>query len=49
MAAIAKGSINFEDEKLNLTMRASPREGLGISIGSVANSFFKLALNTVDS
>jgi hypothetical protein len=42
MATIAKGSINFEDEKLNLTMRASPREGLGISIGSVANSFFKL-------
>jgi uncharacterized protein involved in outer membrane biogenesis len=42
MATIAKGSVNFEDEKLNLTVRASPREGLGISIGSVANSLFKL-------
>ena len=42
MATIAKGSIDFEDEKLDLSMRASPREGLGISIGSVANSFFKL-------
>jgi uncharacterized protein involved in outer membrane biogenesis len=42
MATIAKGSINFRDEKLNLTMRVAPREGLGISIGGVANSFFKL-------
>jgi len=42
MAFVAKGNVNFEDEKLNLTMSATPREGLGISIGGVANSFLKL-------
>ncbi len=42
MAVIAKGNVNFDNEKLNLTMRAAPREGLGISIGGIANSFFKL-------
>ena len=42
MAIIAKGYVNFENEELNLTMSAAPREGLGISIGGVANSFFKL-------
>jgi uncharacterized protein involved in outer membrane biogenesis len=42
MAFVARGNINLKDEKLNLTVNASPREGLGISIGGVANSFLKL-------
>ena len=36
------GRVNFKNEKLDLAMRAAPREGLGISLGGVANSFLRL-------
>lgn len=39
---ITRGDVNFADESLNLSLRATPREGIGISIGGVANSFLKL-------
>ena len=42
LTIVSQGSINFEDEALNLTMRAKPREGIGISLGGVANSLLKL-------
>jgi hypothetical protein len=42
MSIVARGNLNFGNERLNLTMRAAPREGLGISIGGVANSFLRL-------
>jgi uncharacterized protein involved in outer membrane biogenesis len=42
MLVIARGNVNFGTEKLNLSIRATPREGLGISIGGIANSFLKL-------
>nr|NIL94982.1 hypothetical protein [Woeseiaceae bacterium]NIP21644.1 hypothetical protein [Woeseiaceae bacterium] len=36
---VATGDIDFETEKLNINFRAKPREGIGISLGTVANSF----------
>ncbi len=39
---VTKGSVNFGTEQLSLSVQAKPREGLGISIGGVANSFLKL-------
>jgi uncharacterized protein involved in outer membrane biogenesis len=42
MAIVARGNLNLGNEQLNLTMQATPREGLGISIGGIANSFLQL-------
>jgi uncharacterized protein involved in outer membrane biogenesis len=39
---VASGDIQLDDESLNVNVRAKPREGLGISLGGVANSFVKL-------
>jgi hypothetical protein len=39
---LAKGNVDFESEALSISMRAKPREGIGISIGGVANSFLRL-------
>ena len=39
---VIKGTVNFGTEHLSLSVQAKPREGLGISIGGVANSFLKL-------
>ncbi len=36
------GGANFADESVDLSLRATPREGIGISVGGVANSFLKL-------
>jgi hypothetical protein len=36
---LATGNIDFETEKLNINFRAKPREGLGVSLGTLANSF----------
>ena len=36
------GGANLADESLNLSLRATPREGIGISFAGVANSFLKL-------
>lgn len=37
-----RGNVDFGNEHLGLSVQATPREGLGISIGGVANSFLKL-------
>ncbi len=42
MAVVIRGNVNLGSEQMNLSLQATPREGLGISIGSVANSFLKL-------
>jgi uncharacterized protein involved in outer membrane biogenesis len=42
MTVIVLGGLDFNTEKLDLAIRAKPREGLGISIGGVVNSFLKL-------
>ena len=42
VTVVADGGIDFSDESLNVSVRAKPREGLGISLGGIANSFFKL-------
>jgi uncharacterized protein involved in outer membrane biogenesis len=42
MAVIVGGNVNLGSERLNLSLQATPRKGLGISIGGVANSFLKL-------
>jgi hypothetical protein len=36
---VVSGAIDLGTEALNLTFRAKPREGIGVSIGTVANSF----------
>ena len=42
LAIVTWGKLNFENERLDLSIQAAPREGIGISLGSVANSFLKL-------
>jgi hypothetical protein len=39
---IVVGDLDFNTEKLDLAIRAKPREGLGISVGGAVNSFLKL-------
>ncbi len=42
MAIVVRGGVNLGSEQLDLSVQATPREGLGISIGGVVNSFLKL-------
>jgi autotransporter translocation and assembly factor TamB len=42
MAIVVLGKVNLGSERLDLSVQATPREGLGISIGGVVNSFLKL-------
>jgi uncharacterized protein involved in outer membrane biogenesis len=42
MTVFVLGDLDFNTEKLDLAIRAKPREGLGISIGGIVNSFLKL-------
>ena len=42
LAVVARGKVNLGSERLNVSIQATPREGLGISIGGIANSFLKL-------
>ncbi len=42
MMLVGDGRVTLEDEALDLSVRAKPREGFGISLGGVANSFVKL-------
>ena len=42
LTIVARGTVNFGNERLGLSVRAMPREGLGISISSVAASFLKV-------
>jgi len=39
---VATGKIDLRDEKLNIGFRANPREGIGISLGTVANQLLSL-------
>lgn len=42
LTIIMSGNVNFESEKLDISLRSKPREGFGVSLGGVANSFLKL-------
>jgi len=42
LTIITSGNVNFGNERLDATLRSKPREGLGISLGGVINSFLKL-------
>ncbi|NIL94995.1 MAG: hypothetical protein GTO71_11320, partial [Woeseiaceae bacterium] len=42
LTMIGSGRIDFDTEKLDINVRAKPREGIGLSIGSLANSFLKV-------
>ena len=42
LTVIISGDVNFKNERLNITLRTKAREGFGISLGGVVNSFLKL-------
>jgi uncharacterized protein involved in outer membrane biogenesis len=42
MTIVVEGTVNFENEILDLEVRVKPREGLGISVGGFANSLLRL-------
>ena len=42
MTTVASGSIKLRSEHIDMTFRAKPREGLGVSLGTVANSFLAI-------
>jgi len=42
MTVVANGTINLTNERLDINFRAKPREGIGISLGTVANQFLSL-------
>jgi hypothetical protein len=42
LTTIASGTISFDDERIRISARAKPREGLGISLGGIANSLVRI-------
>jgi len=42
MTTVASGTVNLKSEKLNIAFRAKPREGIGISLGTVANQLLEV-------
>ena len=42
MTTVASGTVNLRNEKLDIAFRAKPREGIGISFGTVANQLLEL-------
>lgn len=42
MTTVARGEINLANERLEVAFRAKPREGLGISLGTVANQLLEV-------
>jgi uncharacterized protein involved in outer membrane biogenesis len=42
LTIISSGNVNLETEALGLMLSTKPREGLGVSVGNLANSFIKL-------
>ena len=42
MTTVATGEINLRNERLEIAFRAKPREGLGISLGTVANQLLEV-------
>ena len=39
---VARGEINLRNERLDLAFRAKPREGFGVSLGTVANELLEI-------
>lgn len=42
MTTVARGEINLRNERLDLAFRAKPREGIGVSLGTVANELLEV-------
>jgi hypothetical protein len=42
LTAIARGKINLRNERLEIAFRAKPREGIGVSLGTVANELLEV-------
>ena len=42
MTTVARGEINLRNERLEIAFRAKPREGIGISLGTVANQLLEV-------
>jgi uncharacterized protein involved in outer membrane biogenesis len=42
MTTVASGEVNLRNERLEIAFRAKPREGLGISLGTVANRLLEV-------
>jgi hypothetical protein len=42
MTTVARGEVNLANEKLDIAFRAKPREGIGISLGTVANQLLEV-------
>ena len=42
MTTVARGEINLGNERLDIAFRAKPREGIGISLGTVANQLLEV-------
>jgi uncharacterized protein involved in outer membrane biogenesis len=43
LTVVGSGNINLATEKLSLSVRTKPREGIGVSVGGVVNSFLRVA------
>lgn len=42
LTIVSSGNVNFSTEDIDMTLRTKTREGLGVSLGGVANSFLKI-------
>lgn len=42
LTIVGSGEVDFSDESIDLAVNTKPREGLGLSVGGVANSFVKI-------
>lgn len=42
MTTVARGEVNLANERLEIAFRAKPREGIGISLGTVANQLLEV-------
>jgi uncharacterized protein involved in outer membrane biogenesis len=42
LTIVSSGNIDFSTEEIDLTLRTKTREGLGVSLGGVVNSFLKV-------
>lgn len=42
MTTVARGEVNLRNERLEIAFRAKPREGIGISLGTVANQLLEV-------
>jgi hypothetical protein len=42
MTTVASGRVRLKSERIDMTFRAKPRQGIGVSLGTVANSFLAI-------